>query len=95
MHSDNSFWPLDRSEVAAFDDSADVIVIGFGAAGTSAILGAREADPEAEILVLESTGGPGGAAALAGGIIYLLTESLDGLIIQVEKTAKVYMYCTL
>ena len=71
MHSDNSFWPLDRSEVAAFDDSADVIVIGFGAAGTSAILGAREADPEAEILVLESTGGPGGAAALAGGIIYL------------------------
>ena len=32
---------------------------------------------------------------MAGGIIYLLTESLDGLIIQVEKTAKVYMYCTL
>ena len=71
MALDDSFWPIERAEVGAFDQTADVVVVGFGAAGTAAILGAREADPDAEILVLERAGGPGGAAALAGGIIYL------------------------
>ena len=71
MASDDTLWPLDLSEVEHIDQTADVVIVGFGAAGTAAILGAREADPIAEILVLERAGGPGGAAALAGGIIYL------------------------
>ncbi len=71
MVRDESIWPIERSEVDQFDQTVDVVIVGFGAAGTAAILGAREADPSAEILVLERAGGPGGAAALAGGIIYL------------------------
>jgi 3-oxo-5alpha-steroid 4-dehydrogenase len=71
MTDADSFLPIAREEVGSFDLEADVVVVGFGAAGTAAVLGAIEADPSARVLVLERTGGPGGAAALAGGIIYL------------------------
>ena len=69
--SDQTFFPLDVAAAGSPDVTTDVLIVGFGAAGTAAILGAREADPDCEILVLERAGGPGGAAAQAGGIIYL------------------------
>lgn len=56
-------------EVRRFDAAADVLVVGLGAAGAAAALGAREAD--AEVLVLEAGGGGGGTSALSGGVLYL------------------------
>ena len=61
--------PCDAAEVTHWDETADVVVAGFGAAGSTAAFCAREAG--ADVLVLERTGGPGGAAALAEGIVYL------------------------
>jgi 3-oxo-5alpha-steroid 4-dehydrogenase len=61
--------PCDAGEVAHWESTADVVVVGFGAAGSTAAFSAAEAG--AEVLVLERTGGPGGAAALAEGIVYL------------------------
>ena len=69
--SERTFLPMSASEAGPPDLMTDVLVVGFGAAGTAAVLGARHADPDCEILVLERAGGPGGAAAQAGGIIYL------------------------
>jgi succinate dehydrogenase/fumarate reductase flavoprotein subunit len=47
----------------------DVLVVGFGAAGACAALGAREA--RAEVLVLERASGGGGTSANSTGEIYL------------------------
>lgn len=52
---------------AAWDDAADVVVVGFGGAGVCAALQALEGG--AEVLVLERFQG-GGATALSGGITY-------------------------
>lgn len=51
------------------DYEADVVVVGYGVAGASAAIEAARAG--ADVLVLERTGGWGGAAALSGGFIYL------------------------
>jgi 3-oxo-5alpha-steroid 4-dehydrogenase len=61
--------PCDAGEVQHWESTADVVVVGFGAAGSTAAFSAAEAG--ADVLVLERTGGPGGAAALAEGIVYL------------------------
>ncbi|MCP2293078.1 FAD-binding protein [Nocardia amikacinitolerans] len=50
-----------------WDLTADVVVVGYGAAGASAALEATEAG--AQVVVLERFNG-GGASALSGGIIY-------------------------
>jgi 3-oxo-5alpha-steroid 4-dehydrogenase len=61
--------PCDATEIRTWDDTADVVVVGFGAAGSTAAFTAASAG--ARVLVTERTGGPGGAAALAEGIVYL------------------------
>jgi 3-oxo-5alpha-steroid 4-dehydrogenase len=61
--------PLDVAEVAAWDLEADVVVVGFGASGACAALGATELG--ADVLVLEASGGAGGTSAMSGGLIYL------------------------
>ena len=61
--------PVEASEIESWDDTADVVVVGFGAAGSAAAFTAAEAG--ARVLVTERTSGPGGAAALAEGIVYL------------------------
>jgi len=61
--------PMPVAEVAAWDLEADVVVVGMGAAGASAALGAVEVG--ADVLVLEASGGPGGTSAQSGGLIYL------------------------
>ena len=69
MPEHDDVMPVDASEVTVWDRAADVIVVGFGAAGSTAAFAAAEAG--ADVLVAERAGGPGGAAALAEGIVYL------------------------
>ena len=52
-----------------FDDIADVIVVGLGAAGASAAIAATEAG--ASVLVLEAASAGGGTTAMAGGLVYM------------------------
>jgi 3-oxo-5alpha-steroid 4-dehydrogenase len=52
-----------------FDDTIDVVVVGLGVAGASAVMGARQAG--ADVLAVERSGGPGGTSAHSGGLIYL------------------------
>jgi 3-oxo-5alpha-steroid 4-dehydrogenase len=61
--------PLELTEVGSFDLETDVLVAGFGAAGSCAAHAAREVG--AEVLVAERASGAGGAAALSEGIVYL------------------------
>ena len=69
MREPNDVTPCDASEITRWDHTVDVIVVGFGAAGSAAAFSAAAAG--ARVLVTERTGGPGGAAALAEGIVYL------------------------
>ncbi|ONM50712.1 FAD-dependent oxidoreductase [Nocardia donostiensis] len=63
-----SIRPLPAAEVT-WDRTADVVVAGYGIAGVCAAIEAARAG--ADVLILERTSGWGGAAALAGGFIYL------------------------
>lgn len=58
---------LDDVDGAHWDDTADVIVVGLGAAGITAVVEARERG--ADVLALERFDG-GGAAAISGGVYY-------------------------
>jgi 3-oxo-5alpha-steroid 4-dehydrogenase len=69
MTTSDTFFAISAAEAGPPDSQTDVAVVGFGAAGTAAAIAA--CDTGAEVMVLERMGGPGGAAALAGGIIYL------------------------
>ncbi|WP_410872387.1 FAD-binding protein [Nocardia sp. A7] len=51
----------------AWDDAADVVVVGYGGAGASAALAAREVG--VDVLAIDRYLG-GGATALSGGIVY-------------------------
>jgi succinate dehydrogenase/fumarate reductase flavoprotein subunit len=57
------------SDVTDWSDEADVVVVGYGAAGASAAIEARRGG--ADVLVLERASGGGGASAIAGGHLYL------------------------
>src|SRR5690349_7042124 len=59
---------LEAREVR-FEQTADVVVVGLGVAGASAVVAARQAD--ADVLAVERSGGPGGTSANSGGLIYL------------------------
>ena len=61
--------PVNARDIANWDVQADVVIAGYGIAGASAAIEAARAG--AEVGVLERTGGWGGAAALAGGFVYL------------------------
>ena len=61
--------PTHASDIANWDVEADVVIAGYGIAGVSAAIEAARAG--ADVVVLERTGGWGGAAALAGGFVYL------------------------
>nr|WP_042187793.1 FAD-binding protein [Kibdelosporangium sp. MJ126-NF4]CEL17080.1 fumarate reductase/succinate dehydrogenase flavoprotein, N-terminal:FAD dependent oxidoreductase [Kibdelosporangium sp. MJ126-NF4]CTQ91690.1 fumarate reductase/succinate dehydrogenase flavoprotein, N-terminal:FAD dependent oxidoreductase [Kibdelosporangium sp. MJ126-NF4] len=52
---------------ASWDDSADVVIVGFGAAGACAAIEAASAG--ADVLVLDRFTG-GGATAMSGGVVY-------------------------
>lgn len=58
---------IDDPDSIAWDDSTDVLVVGFGGAGACAAIEAREAG--ADVLAIDRFDG-GGATAFSGGIIY-------------------------
>ena len=61
--------PIEVADAASvnWDRQADVVVVGFGGAGASAALQARECG--AEVLLIDRFGG-GGTTAYSGGVIY-------------------------
>ncbi|MGV9301493.1 FAD-dependent oxidoreductase [Amycolatopsis sp. NPDC003676] len=61
--------PHRAAEISEWDARADVVIAGYGIAGVCAAIEAARAG--ADVLILERTGGWGGAAALAGGFVYL------------------------
>ena len=58
---------IDSLDSLDWTDSADVLVVGWGAAGASAALEARAGG--ADVLVIDRFNG-GGASALSGGVVY-------------------------
>ena len=69
MSADFDVTPVAASSIASWEDEADVVIAGYGVAGAAAAVEAARSG--AEVLVLERTGSWGGAAAMAGGFIYL------------------------
>ncbi|MET7773797.1 FAD-dependent oxidoreductase [Nocardia sp. NPDC005366] len=67
--ADTSLRPLPVAEVTDWTHTADVVIAGYGIAGVCAAIEAARAG--ASVLILERTGGWGGAASMAGGFIYL------------------------
>ncbi|MFF0500577.1 FAD-dependent oxidoreductase [Nocardia aobensis] len=61
--------PQPAADISDWDYEADVVIAGYGIAGVAAAIEAARAG--ADVLVLERTGGWGGAASLSGGFIYL------------------------
>jgi 3-oxo-5alpha-steroid 4-dehydrogenase len=59
----------DSREIERWNEEADVLVVGLGAAGAAAALEASRSG--AETLVLERAGGGGGTSAMSGGVLYL------------------------
>ena len=66
---DTDVYPKPLEQIESWDFEADVVIAGYGIAGAAAAVEAASAG--ADVLVLERTGGWGGAAAMAGGFIYL------------------------
>ena len=58
---------VESAESVGWDETADVVVVGFGGAGAAAALQAREGG--AEVIVLDRFGG-GGTTAYSGGVLY-------------------------
>ena len=61
--------PYPASQVKKWDFEADVVIIGFGAAGACAAIEAKEAG--AKVMLFERGSGSGGASGLSGGEIYI------------------------
>ena len=59
--------PIAESAIPGWDDTADLLVVGFGGAGVSAALEARELG--LDVLVVDRYSG-GGATAISGGVFY-------------------------
>ena len=62
---------IDGSDVEQWHAQVDVIIVGFGAAGSSAAIGAKEQNPDAKVLVLERASGVNGTTTVATGHFYL------------------------
>ncbi len=84
--------PLPLSNFAHRDGVYDVVIVGFGAAGTCAAIEAARAG--AKVLVLERTGGAGGAAALAEGILYMgggTATQIDAGVSDTKEAMRAYL----
>jgi succinate dehydrogenase/fumarate reductase flavoprotein subunit len=100
--------PFGAEDIAQWHLEADVVVVGFGAAGGAAAIEAARAG--SEVLVLERAAEGGGASALSGGVLYLgggtrvqkacgfedSTEEMYNYVIKAAgpaEEAKVRLYC--
>ena len=68
-NADMDSIPAHEVSEIRFDETVDVVVVGLGVAGTSAVVAARQAG--GEVLAVEHGLGPGGTSANSGGLIYL------------------------
>src|ERR1044072_8648021 len=82
--------PISLSDVTAWSDDVDVVVVGFGMAGGSAALEAARAG--ARVLLLERAAVYGGTSAMAGGHFYLgggtAVQKATGIEDSAEEMAK-------
>lgn len=69
MSETTTVRPQRANAITEWDFEADVVIAGYGVAGACAAIEAKRAG--ADVLVLERTGGWGGAASMSGGFIYL------------------------
>lgn len=69
MSETTTVRPQRANAITQWDLEAHVVIAGYGIAGVCAAIEAARAG--ADVLVLERTGGWGGAAAMSGGFIYL------------------------
>lgn len=60
---------------AKWDQETDVIVVGYGGAGASAAIGAREAG--SEVIILEKRITAGGSTTVSGGVFYAAGTSVQ------------------
>jgi len=65
----SDYGVIDAGSVETWDEVADVVVVGLGAAGTCAAIEARAAG--ADVLVIERASGGGGTTMSAAGHLYL------------------------
>jgi 3-oxo-5alpha-steroid 4-dehydrogenase len=68
-NADMDSIPAHEVSEIRFDETVDVVVVGLGVAGTSAVVAARQHG--VEVLAVEHGHGPGGTSANSGGLIYL------------------------
>jgi 3-oxo-5alpha-steroid 4-dehydrogenase len=64
-----AFAPVPSSDIRGYDETCDVLVVGFGCAGAAAAY--ESATAGADTLVLDRTSAVGGSSAMSGGEIYL------------------------
>jgi succinate dehydrogenase/fumarate reductase flavoprotein subunit len=83
---------------SSWDDTADIVVIGFGGAGAMAAIHATNEDAAAKVLILEAQATGGGSTAICGGgthlgggtslqVEYGFTETKDELYAHALATA--------
>lgn len=60
-----------------FEGPYDVIIVGGGAAGIGAAIGAKQASPHSRVLIVESEGCLGGAATHRGVLTYCGLYSVE------------------
>lgn len=77
---------LAAADVGQWHDEVDVIIVGFGAAGSCAAIEAREAG--ADVLVLERASGISGTTCIAAGHFYLGGGTGPQLANGIEDTAQ-------
>ena len=69
-------WP-DRRLPSAWDDEADVVVVGYGYAGAVAAIEAHDAG--AKVLLVEKMPDPGGISITSGGNVRIVDDAEKGL----------------
>ncbi len=87
----DNYQTIDSSDVPSWHEKADVIVAGFGAAGSCAAIGAREEN--VDVLVLERASGISGTTCAATGHFYLGGGTPPQLANGIEDSAEeMYQY---
>jgi succinate dehydrogenase/fumarate reductase flavoprotein subunit len=92
----SKYGVVDASTIEDWDEAADVVIVGMGAAGCASAITAREAG--AEVLVLERASGPGGLTASAAGHLYMgggtRVQNAVGVEDSVEDMYEYLLACT-
>ncbi len=82
--------PAAMAEEATWDMESEVVIVGFGGAGSAAAIEARKAGAEVLILEMGETGG--GSTVLNGGFIYLGGTDLQAKLGIEDDVEEMYKY---